>query len=186
MSPEFLFQHPTWLQGGIGLVLIAAYALHQFAVHLRYVLTTRVLDKTPSLILLFEDLLGYWLIGGVLSRLYPDSTWILWTLVLHFAVHAGSAFWGIFHFKSLHQHMTDFQQRRLPVAFTAVEWAYEQNDTALYLLTAVAIVCGTAGIVPPPLLVLGAHYALVLTATLLTIGFTAASANARMARVTAG
>lgn len=111
--------------------------------HMEYVHRRRM-EYTRGFILfqLVLDLTGFTTTWVMLAHLRPEERWIPWFLGVHWVVHFGSVLWLLFHWKSLKQHMLDFQARRLPVVFQASEFLYEQSDCALYLVS-VAIVAAT-------------------------------------------
>lgn len=124
-------------------LLYVVYTAGVVVLHMEYVHRRRV-EYTRSFILvqLAGDLLGFPATWMMLRHFRPEDHWINWFLGVHWVVHMLSLAWALLHWKSLKQHMLDFQARQLHPIFQATEFLYEQSDTALYLAT-VAIVGAT-------------------------------------------
>lgn len=118
-----------WIKVPYLALVVALVAMHMEYVHLRrFPYTRRFILAQLSM-----DLTGFASTWVMLHHLRPDERWIDWFLGVHFVVHVASLGWALLHWPSLEKHMIDFQARRLPPAFQASEFLYEQSDTALYL-----------------------------------------------------
>jgi len=148
--------------------------------HMEYV-HRRPMGYTKGFIVfqLSADLTGFTTTWLMLSHLRPDEKWISWFLGMHLVVHVASLAWALFHWKSLQQHMLDFQARKLHPVFQASEFLYEQSDTALYLST-VAIVAVT---LPTWGMMLGIIACSTLIAAFRTAGFATAPAAPKPAEL---